>query len=305
MTRLLVPCALAAVLGTAVPLAQTPQEPRRAAVLIDAVAVDGKGMPVLDLTPKDVEVWIGHFRVPIDTFTPVTPATEDRGGRVIVLLLDDRTVLLPMMGRVKEVARRFVTRMAPGDSMAIVTLNAGEMQSTNDSARLLRAIDRYNVVAAPIMQTERLGEQVLSIVTTVARQLSEAGEQRKTIVAIGSGWLDRPLPPPQLGRELLPEWIAAMKALARANVNYYVIDPGGVATMRAGGGDTGFARETGGFAFLNTNDLNGAADRIMRESLNYYLIGVGSPPVGGTGLRELDVRSLRRGVTIRARKAIY
>ena len=76
-------------------------------------------------------------------------------------------------------------------------------------------------------------------------------------------------------------------------------------TRRVDGGATGFARETGGVAFITTNDLNGAADKIMREAANYYLLGVGDPPVGrGADLREVDVKVLRKGVTIRARKTI-
>ena len=93
--------------------------------------------------------------------------------------------------------------------------------------------------------------------------------------------------------------------MALANVSLYVIDPAGVSMARVDSGGTGFARETGGFAFTSTNDLNGAADRIMREAANYYLIGVGDPPVGrGADLRELDVRVLRRGVSVRARRTI-
>jgi len=101
------------------------------------------------------------------------------------------------------------------------------------------------------------------------------------------------------------QWVAAMQAMALANVNLYVIDPAGVAPSRADTGGAGLARETGGFAYLATNDLNGAADRIMREAANYYMIGVGDPPVGrGAELREVDVKVLRRGVTIRARRTI-
>jgi hypothetical protein len=74
---------------------------------------------------------------------------------------------------------------------------------------------------------------------------------------------------------------------------------------RVDGGDSGFARETGGLAFVSTNDVNGAADRVMRDAANYYLIGVADPPNGrGADLRELDVRVLRPGVTIRARRAV-
>ena len=74
---------------------------------------------------------------------------------------------------------------------------------------------------------------------------------------------------------------------------------------RALSGSSGFARETGGYAFANTNDVDGAVERIMREAGFYYVIGIADPPVGRKAdLRELDVRVLRRGVTVRARRAI-
>ena len=93
--------------------------------------------------------------------------------------------------------------------------------------------------------------------------------------------------------------------MAVAHGALYVIDPGGVGTSRTIGGASGFARETGGYAFANTNGLNEAADHVMREAGSYYLISVGDPPVGRqSDLRELDVRGLRKGVTVRARRAI-
>lgn len=290
------------------PRDQAPVERVPGRVVIDVVAVDRTGAPVMDLKRDEIEVWIGRFRVPIDTFTPVTPATpanNDKGGRVLVLLLDDVTLPLQMVPRAREAARRFVSRMLPGDHMAVVTLNGGGMESTSDQARLRKAVDAYDVRLSGVNRIDRLGEHYLETVASISRQLVEAADQRKTIVAIGSGWLlDRPIPPPQVGQSLLPAWIDTMRIMALANVNLYVIDPAGVGTMRAAGGNSGFANETGGFAFLNTNDLTGAADRILRESASYYMIGVGDPPVGGTGLRELEVKVLRRGVTVRARRAV-
>ena len=126
-------------------------------------------------------------------------------------------------------------------------------------------------------------------------------------MAIGSGWLfDRPIPAPTTGMDLRKDWIAAMQAMAVSNVTFYVIDPTGLALRRqVTGGASGFASETGGFAFLTTNDLNGAADKIMREAANYYMLGVADPPVGrGADLREVEVKVLRKGVTLRARKTI-
>ena len=307
MTRIFLASALVGALAVSGGGRQAPADPPRTRLTIDAVAFDRAGRPVMDLKPSEVEVRIGQFLVPIDTFTVVTPGADERLGRVVVLVLDDITVPLTMMTRVKEAARHFVTRLAPGDQMAVVMLNEPNIESTNDAAKLNRAIDTYHVRATGVMRLDQIGSHVLQTIGSIARAFAEAGTGRKVIVGIGSGGLfDRPLPPPAVGGDLLPEWIEAMKALSRTNTNFYAIDPGGVGTARmADGGEVGFARETGGHAFLNTNDLKGAADRIMRELGSYYAFAVASPPVGGSGLRPLDLRVSRKGVTIRARRAIH
>jgi hypothetical protein len=72
-----------------------------------------------------------------------------------------------------------------------------------------------------------------------------------------------------------------------------------------GRGDNGFARETGGHAFVNSNDLRAAADRILEELDNHYVIEIGDPPVlRKSDLREVDVRTSRKDVTVRARRWI-
>lgn len=304
MTRFLVPCCVAAAVGIVAPA--QPRDAQRPAVLIDAVAVDKGSAAVLDLAPRDLEVWIGHFRVPVESLELVTSASETRAGRLVVLLLDDISVPLPLIGRVQEVARHFITRLLPGDQMAVVMLNDPVLESTNDPIKLRNAVQRYSVRATGVMRSDELGAHVLKTVGTIAQSLTEAGEGRKVIVGIGSGWLfDRPIPPPLAGADLLPEWIQSMRALSRSHAAFYAIDPGGIASGRADGGEDGFARETGGRAFLNTNDLKGAVDRVLRETSSYYLIGVSNPPVGGTGLRSLEIKTSRRGVTIRARRAIH
>ena len=95
------------------------------------------------------------------------------------------------------------------------------------------------------------------------------------------------------------------KRLAAANVALYVIDPSGVGGARTTGGASGFARETGGLAFANTNNTSGVADQIMRELASYYLIEVADPPMGRQmDLRALDVRVQRPGLSVRARRAV-
>ena len=56
---------------------------------------------------------------------------------------------------------------------------------------------------------------------------------------------------------------------------------------------------------MNSNDFRAAADRIWQESSSYYMLGVVNPPIRKTAdLREVEVKVLRKGVTVRSRKAI-
>jgi VWFA-related protein len=244
---------------------------------IDTVFVDRAGNPVRDIRRDEIEVWIAGYRVPLDKFMQVTPDDALRSRRSIVLLLDDITLDPALFPRVRQAGRQMVARMNPGDQMAIVSLSGETTGSTDDSVTLLRALDRFTPRASGYMRPDDLGAHVLRTIETLSTQLAEAGARRRTIVGLGSGWLfDTPLPPPINGRDLRPEWVAAMRAIAAANVTFYVIDAGGVGRTRFPGGDAGFARETGGFAFLNTNDVNAAADQIMTEASTYYILGVRS-----------------------------
>jgi VWFA-related protein len=290
---------------------QSPQKPPERGpeqLWIDAAFVDAKGNVITDIRREEVEVWIGHFLTPIDDFISVTPDNDaGRSGRYIVLVLDDIAVPLDEVPRVKEVARHIVSRMQPEDRMAIVTLNGSSMESTGDRGPLLHAIEAYNVRATGVIRRDDLGDQVIKVATAIGLQLAEAYDRRKTIVAIGRGEiLDRPIPPVTNGRDLRPEWINAMRVLALANTSLYVIDAGSVgARYLPDRGDSGFARATGGIAFEGLNDLNAAADKILAEAANYYLIGVKAPPVGRTAdLRELQIKVKRKGVTVRAREAV-
>src|SRR6188472_508580 len=98
MTHKLASLALVAALGSGAQPAREVPEAQRGQLLIDAVAFDRHGVPIGDLRPDELEVWIGGYRVPIDTLTVVTgagpesPDSRDAGGRSIVLVLDDMTL---------------------------------------------------------------------------------------------------------------------------------------------------------------------------------------------------------------------
>jgi VWFA-related protein len=281
------------------------QDPRPAApqrvLEIDAVPLDRDGNVLTDLKRDEVEVWVEHYRIPIETFIAITPEDE-RAKRSIVLLLDDMTLSPASVPRARDVARRFVDAMAPGDQMAIIGLNGDTTRTTDDRAALLKSIDRYNIGAAPPLRPDDMSAHVLTTLTSISRQLAEVAARRRTIVAIGTGWLfDTPIPPPTTGRDVRQEWTEAVRALALANTVLYVIDPGGVGTSRVSGGENGFARETGGYSFTNTNDMARAVERIMREAVSYYILRIADPAIFRSApLREVEVRIQRRGATIRA-----
>jgi len=302
---LAVVCALVA-LPEGAPQTSGTASPASSTIEIDTVFVDKNGAPVTNIRRDEVEVWIAGYRVPLDTFIAVTPEDAVRSRRAIVLLLDDITLDPALAPRVREAGRQMVQRLAPGDEMAVIALSGDAARSTNDPQTLLRVLDEFNTRATGTWRADMLGGQVLATVASVSRQMSESAARRRTIVGIGSGWLfDTPLPPPTAGRELRPEWMQAMYAMASANVTLYVIDPGGVGRSRFPGGDGGFAREAGGFAFMNTNNVKAAADQIMAEAASYYILGVGNPPkFQKAPLREVEVRVKRPGVTARARRAI-
>jgi VWFA-related protein len=271
-------------------------------IRLHTVALDRDGRPVMDLKPDELEVWIGQYRIPISRVTAI--AGDDRAVRTIALLLDDITQDPTASPRVREAGRPFVNRMAPGDLLAIATLNRTTVEFTEDPAQALKGLDShfggYGIVPAG-----DVADLMFNRIIGLSRAMAER-PGRKAIVAIGGAWLfDTPIHPMAFGRDLRREWTEAMRALAAAEASVYVLDPAGLGAARVGRGDNGFARETGGHAFVNSNDLRAAADRILEELDNHYVIEIGDPPVlRKSDLREVDVRTSRKDVTVRARRWI-
>lgn len=281
--------------------AQNPA-PLAGRLTLDIVAVDRDGAPVVDLRPDELEVWISGYRVPVDDVAFITP---DTAPRTVVLLLDNVAVGPELAIRVRETARAFVKQLGERDRVSLGPVEGPRIDGTGEPARLLQAIEQYHPRGFPL-RIEDAGEQVLGLLAATAKQMVEI-PGRKAIVAIGAAWLfDTPLPPPGL-RDLREVWLSAMRSMAAANASLYVIDPVGIRPMQgfSYGGDSGFANETGGYAFLNTNDPAAAARRIVGESGTYYLLRMADPPVQRSAdLRKVEVKVLRKNVTVRVRRGI-
>ena len=123
----------------------------------------------------------------------------------------------------------------------------------------------------------------------------------------------------------------AIGAATRANVSIYSIDPRGLTTM----GDEGIevdsfpddpstgisstsmqselrlaqdslrvlSEETGGFAAVNRNDVDGAFERVVRDNSTYYLLGYYPTNERRDGrFRRIEVRVKRPGLQVRFRR---
>ena len=303
MTRILLAASLLAPLAVTAPARDAVSQTAGGRVHIDASFVDKQGQPVMDLKPEEIEVWIGPYRIPIDAVA-VGGAAGERGRRAIALVIDDITLTPVGMQRAKEVARHFVKRLGPGDQMVITRLSGSLAKSTDDSAALLRTIDSISMpTGQPFVQPDHLGGHVLDTLKAIAQQIGESAAERKTIVGIGAGWLfDTPIPPVVGGQHLDRAMTDAARAMIVGHTTLYVVDPGGVGMAPIPGGRHGFARDMGGHAFTNTNDLAGAVTRILAEMDHYYTITVKDPPVAHAELRAVDVRVKRKGVQVRAKR---
>jgi VWFA-related protein len=304
MTRTSLALALVASLSIVAPQAQDqPPASTGGKLSIDASFVDKQGKPVLDLTPEEIEVWIGPYRIPIEDVA-TGAAKDDDQRRAMALVIDDITLTPVGMQRAKDVARHFVKNLVAGDQVVVMRLSGSLAKSTDDPAALLQAIDSISMpTGQPFIQPDHLGGHVLETLKNIAQQIGESDARRKTIVGIGAGWLfDTPIPPVVGGQHLDRAMTDAARAMIASGTTLYVVDPGGVGMAPIPGGRHGFARDMGGHAFINTNDLKGAVDRIVAEMDHYYTITIADPPVARAELREVEVRVKRKGVQVRAKR---
>jgi hypothetical protein len=67
-----------------------------------------------------------------------------------------------------------------------------------------------------------------------------------------------------------------------------------------------FADETGGLAFVNSNDTDAAFRRVIEDNSSYYLLGYESPDARRDGrFHRVSIQVTRPGVRVRARKGYY
>jgi len=108
---------------------------------------------------------------------------------------------------------------------------------------------------------------------------------------------------PNVNRLIFDDAHGAMSIATRNNITIYPISPAGVTGSVLLSQDyRSLAEMTGGFAHVNSNDFDGAFERIVRDASTYYMLGFNSDykSVDGKYVR-LKVRVKRPGLTVRSR----
>jgi len=168
-----------------------------------------------------------------------------------------------------------------------------------------------------------LDEQALGIVERSLESLA-AARGRKSLVLVSGGLV-------QDGR--LRGFRRALTESLRANAAIYFLDVRGLQaaqvgldaeigqpadiierstgawlneTLNEGEGSAGLAKDSGGFAIENRNDLSGGLARIGSEARSYYLLGYAPPKRAADGrFHSIEVKLARPGAVVRARRGYY
>ncbi len=211
-------------------------------------------------------------------------------------------------------------RVAGNEGSGQETGTTGASEGTADDAGSFVADDTdYNIFNTDLR---------LQALSTIAKNLSGI-DQKKSILYFSSGMT-------KTGIENQAQLRAAVNAAVRSNVSIYAVDSRGLEAMPPGGGastaslrgvsaysgaavqndlDSNFAsqetlvtiaNDTGGKAFLDSNDFSKAYTKVQADSETYYVLGYRSSNSNKDGhFRRIQVKLNRSDVKLEYRMGYY
>jgi Ca-activated chloride channel family protein len=268
-------------------------------VVFSATAVDGKGRPVTNLEKKDFRIYEEGRPQPISRFYggPELPAR-------VLLLVDSSGSMNEEMKvtSVRFAAERILDALSDEDQVALAGFDSryfGVMAFTHDREAVRRVL----------ATVERFGSTALhDALDKAARDIASHGEGRRAVVVITDGIDTASTRTPgevlQRSRALdVPIYaITAVSPLDDPESSRYLGRKNAGAARAGGEALERYARLSGGAAFHVSSyaALQKAATRIATELKHQYRLGY-DPPAGPARFRRVEVRSTRRGVTVRTR----
>ena len=220
----------------------------------------------------------------------------------------------------RDLLKRAVESFSNGEGQGFEEGSTGTTEGTADTGQTFTPDDtEYN-----IFNTDRRLEALRSLAAAVAKL-----DQKKSLIYFSSG-MDR------TGIENESELRAAINAAVRSNLAIYTMDIRGLQAMVPGGeaqnaslrGTSPYsgravmnqynsnfqtqetlvtlAGDTGGRAFLDTNDFQRVFSQVQQDNASYYMIGYHSTNTARDGkFRRITVRLNGPGFKITYRKGYY
>ena len=220
----------------------------------------------------------------------------------------------------RALLKQALERLNPSSGAGFEEGSTGTTEGTPDTAQPFTVDDtEYN-----IFNTDRRLEALRSVASAVSRI-----EQKKSLIYFSSG-MDR------TGIENQSELRTAINAAVRANLAIYTLDIRGLQAL-VPGGDAQYASlrgtspysgratlnalnsnfttqetlvtlagDTGGRAFLDTNDFNQIFKRVQDDTATYYMLGYHSNnPARDGKFRRITVQVRRPGLKLEYRRGYY
>jgi VWFA-related protein len=295
ISRVFAASVMIAITGSA-PAQPSRSDPREPVTLTAAVVDDG-GRPVSTLGRDAFTIREDGHPVEI---TSVRSVSVGNGGthRGLVVLLDDANVSPIYTTNIQTIARAFLARANAPDFVSVTSLSHANEELIADPKASASRVDEFRA-GQIVAQANETFSTALRRLTNISRELALVNDGRNVIVCIGRpAVFDLVQPIPGSASLMRPPWIDAIHVLVHNHTSIYLIDPSGL-TGRTHLVDGGLAADTGGAAFVNSNDFSGAVDRIWSEAGHYYVIEY-APAGPDRVLHSIDLSVRGRGLHVHA-----
>lgn len=295
---------------------------------VEVYALDDKGSPVLNLTREDFRLYEDGKRQEIVSFDvvdgsmalppsalPIVDGGDMPRGKTVLIVFDE--ISSDHARKFHASAMEFVRKhMQPQDLFGVAAGGMKIIQNlTDDREAVLAAIAKapsvhggWRPFDVKLQAFEQINHSIASI------------KGRKSVLVMGR--------PSNLfgGQGVADAYNRALDSARKANVAYYMVDPGaprGVAAlnldtarnnseslslegdrpvMRASGNYTmaSLAAASGGFSITDVNGINAALDTLNRQLSNYYILGYeSSNPKHDGAFRKVKVSTRVKRVSLK------
>ena len=238
---------------------------------------------------------------------------------------------------VKRIAEQFLNRMGPDDLAAVICVydKRCDQDFTSDRTRLRTAIGNFTPKGVQGVRDQSPSAQKISagMTESIAKLLEGQASRRRSLIYISPRLPMRPAiwPPPSDGAgnpgmsmEDI-QVLATFQASMRSGITVYGVNPNSLLSLKDALPDDpdapesdrvvrftapprSLSAETGGFNISLPGDFAEGVTQIFRETGSYYMLGYEPPEKKDTGynmvggLRELEVRVKREGLTVKGHR---